>query len=296
MPSTTTRAARLGAAALCAGFSTACDNKPTEPVDFATLTLVTETTGDTLDVDGYILDVAGESVQVSANGTQVIDRLEPGAVSVDITGVAVNCSLSGNETRSVTIGTGLNQLRIEVVCRPALLDKIVFHSDRDGDYELFVMNPDGSQQVQLTNNDDRDQFPAVSPDGTTIAFMRNSSAGSHIYTMGVDGSDATRITPVVAGVTSNAMPDWAPDGSRIAFYSSPDGSNSDIFVVNPDGSGLTQLTFTDGQDLYPKWSHDGTKLVFAHFLDGQYQLHTVNADGTGLLRLTNHSEFDLYPS
>lgn len=212
MPSTTTRAARLGAAALCAGFSTACDNKPTEPVDFATLTLVTETTGDTLDVDGYILDVAGESVQVSANGTQVIDRLEPGAVSVDITGVAVNCSLSGNETRSVTIGTGLNQLRIEVVCRPAL------------------------------------------------------------------------------------MPDWAPDGSRIAFYSSPDGSNSDIFVVNPDGSGLTQLTFTDGQDLYPKWSHDGTKLVFAHFLDGQYQLHTVNADGTGLLRLTNHSEFDLYPS
>ena len=68
-------------------------------------------------------------------------------------------------------------------------DLIAFASDRDGDWEIFVMNPDGTEVRQLTDHDDGDYSPSWSPDGTRIAFSSNRYGGKEIFVMNADGTD-----------------------------------------------------------------------------------------------------------
>src|SRR2546423_11257377 len=72
--------------------------------------------------------------------------------------------------------------------------KIAFDSNRTGNDEIFVMNPDGSNQVNLSNNPANDNNPSWSPDGTKIAFVSNRDGNDEIYVMNADGSNQTRLT------------------------------------------------------------------------------------------------------
>lgn len=89
-----------------------------------------------------------------------------------------------------------------------------------------------------------------------------------------------------------APPD-VPQGARVAFHSSVQG-NFEIYSVRPDGANLTNLTRHPGNDLYPSWSPDGQRLVFASDRDGAdiglFDLYIMNRDGSGLTRLTNSPE------
>ena len=71
--------------------------------------------------------------------------------------------------------------------------KIAFHSDRDGDDEIFVMNADGTGVTQLTDNDDYDGFPVWSPNGKQIAFMGNRDGDREIFVMNADGSNVVSL-------------------------------------------------------------------------------------------------------
>jgi Tol biopolymer transport system component len=97
---------------------------------------------------------------------------------------------------------------------------IVFHSERDGNMEIYVMNTDGSDQRRLTNNDADDVCPAWSPDGTQIAFVSNRGGNDEIYVMNADGSGQRRLTNNDA---DDGFPAWSPDGMRIAFDSGRGG-------------------------------------------------------------------------
>ncbi len=81
-------------------------------------------------------------------------------------------------------------------------DLIAFNSDRDGDWEIFVMNPDGTEVRQLTDNDDRDWLPAWSPDGKRIAFASGRDGDWEIFVMNADGTD------VYATSQKGEHPDW----------------------------------------------------------------------------------------
>jgi Tol biopolymer transport system component len=121
--------------------------------------------------------------------------------------------------------------------------KIAFTSTRDGDYEIYTMEPDGSNQTRLTNNSGYDISPKWSPDGTKIAFLRANvfQLGYDIYVMNADGSNQTRLTNNLVVVEP---PDWSPDGTRIVFHFQSGVGNSftnEISVVNADGTNLTQL-------------------------------------------------------
>jgi len=111
--------------------------------------------------------------------------------------------------------------------------------------DIWVMNVDGSQKTQLTTNPGTDERPTWSGDGTRIAFSSIRTAFSNtpdIWSMKANGSDLLRLT------TANGRdgdPAWSRDGSKIAFSSVRDG-NEEIFLMNPDGTGQTQLTFTKG--------------------------------------------------
>jgi TolB protein len=172
--------------------------------------------------------------------------------------------------------------------------RIAFSSGRDGDKsetgftlsEIYVMNADGSQQTNLTNNPTLNDYTAAwSPDGATIAFTgyNYETHNGGVYSMNADGSGRTRLT---SDSVDASYPAWSPDGSRVAFKGRSD-DRSDIYVVNADGSEETRLTSDPAMDLSPTWSRDGLKIAFSSDRSGRDQVYVINADGSGgLTRLT----------
>lgn len=140
----------------------------------------------------------------------------------------------------------------------ALSGKIVFQSDRDGDWEIYAMNADGSNLVQLTQNSSADEYPVWSPDGTQIAFKSDRGGNFDIYLMNADGTEQRAVTQDPA---NDEDPAWSPDGQWLAFHSERE-SNIEIFLIKPDGTGLKRFTRTLGKNALPAWSPDGQYIAY----------------------------------
>jgi len=173
--------------------------------------------------------------------------------------------------------------------------KIVFTSSRDGDLEIYTMNPDGSSVKRLTHQLGYDGGPFFSPDGQWIVYRaHHPKSGEEVarykallaqdlvepmqmdlYVMRADGSDQRQITNL--GGASFA-PFFFPGSGRIVFasnYQNPGTSEFELYAVNRDGSKLEPITFTGGFNAFPQFSPDGKRLVFASNRDAT-QPHEVN--------------------
>src|SRR5439155_972080 len=122
--------------------------------------------------------------------------------------------------------------------------QIAFMSLRDGNWEIYVMNADGSGARNLTSGPGYDARPAWSPDGAKIAFETNRDGNREIYVMNADGSGAHNLTNNPA---YDDLPAWSPDGSKMAFWTNRDG-NWQVYVMNADGSGLLTPTSNPATD------------------------------------------------
>ena len=127
--------------------------------------------------------------------------------------------------------------------------QIVFQSYRDGNSEIYVMDADGKNQQNLTNNPGNDGFPAWSPDGQRIEFDSDRDGDSEIYVMGEDGENQQNLTDNPASDYAAA---WSPDGRQIIFNSDRDG-NMEIYVMDADGKNLRNLTNNPAGDQHPNW-------------------------------------------
>ena len=142
---------------------------------------------------------------------------------------------------------------------PGQNGRIAFQSNRvtqdnpEGDYEIFKMNPDGSDIKQLTSNSSIDSTPSYSPNGKKITFERSVGGSTdpyaEIYVMNSDGSNKTRLTNNQA---RDVYPVFSPDGKKIYFATDRDG-NFEIFTMNADGSNPTRLTDDLGIDGESDW-------------------------------------------
>jgi TolB protein len=188
-----------------------------------------------------------------------------------------------------------------------------------GEYSYPAWSPDGQRlamridfgtgngiaimDVQGTTNDLSGTLPVAistafsdapdwSPDGSQLVFMSSGFTGWDLNRYAVDSANLVQIPGV-----SNWLrdPKWSPDGQKILFGADVgNNGNSDIYLVNLDGSGLTQLTFNPFYEGSPNWSPDGLRIVFSADANENQDLFTMNLDGSGLMQLTNDpaDEFD----
>jgi len=172
---------------------------------------------------------------------------------------------------------------------PVRQSKIVFDSNRDGDEEIYVMNPDGSNQQRLTNSKGADRHPAWSPDRKRIAFTSARDGKAAIFAMDPDGSNVTRLTK--SDDEHEAWsPEWSPDGERILFQSPRDGNDEDIFAMDANGSNVQRLTNTPGSGKFSSdqaWSPDGNWIAFDSNRNGNVEIYVMASDGSNQKRLTD---------
>lgn len=218
---------------------------------------------------------------------------------------------------------------------PRLLDsKIAFTSNRDQrpepktfePTEIYLMNSDGSDQRRLTQTDWNEGASDWSPNGTKIAFHGNKLCGapwtgpcakSGLFLMNAfDPAEQTLLTNLgqkeVGAELGVHFPSWSPDGQRLAFNSWANVGGTgvqpprtrDIFVINVDGTGLTNLTQHIkvkgpedilADDFRPDWSPDGKKIAFTTNRAGNLEIYLMNADGTEPTPLTNNTASDRGP-
>jgi Tol biopolymer transport system component len=170
--------------------------------------------------------------------------------------------------------------------------RLALHRFTDNGYDLFVINLDGSGQVQLTTDPSNEADPAWSPDGTGIAFEGDGTGDAEIYVMRTDGSDVRRLT---SRPGDDLFPAWSPDGERVAFVGDgPDGGR-DIWIVRANGSDALALA-SPGADDDPSWSPDGEEIAFDSTDDGgSADLFVVDVDGSRMRRLTHDAADEEQP-
>jgi len=174
--------------------------------------------------------------------------------------------------------------------------EIAYVSDRGGNKEIYVMSADGSGSRAATANRSLNNFPSWSPQGDAIIytsyrylnrpFLFLSSRGK-----GRPGRLLSRLgdeKPQYRGV-------FAPDRAEMAMVMS-DGSDTDIYTVGLDGSGLRRLTQGRAIDVSPAWSPDGRRIAFVSDRTGAPQIYIMNADGSGTTRLTYDGSYNTNPS
>src|SRR3989441_7422782 len=285
---------------LAAGLLTlASCSDSTEPTAGATqgaVRVTATTTGTDLPSGGYNVSVdSGAGQAVAANGAVTISGLSASRHSVPLYGVAANCALRGVNTRSVDVTAGDTVVvAFDVVCTTpsGANGQLAFASNRDGNYEIYVTNADGSSPTRLTNSAATDVQPAWSPDGTKLAFASNRDGNFEIYVMGAVGLDPTRLTNELA---DDYDPAWAPDGKKIAFTSERDG-HPEVYGMEIDGSSPVRLTDQAGANEAPTWSPDGTRIAFVSHRDGNGRIYAMNADGSHVIRLTGDAAEDCEPA
>ena len=181
-------------------------------------------------------------------------------------------------------------------------------------YDIYRVGRDGSDLVQLTDVPGYDAEATIGPDGR-IVFTSVRDGDMEIYSMDGDGGDVRRLTDRQG---PDGGPFFSADGSKIVFRGReiPDGEEYDdykrlldqglwrptsleIFVMDADGSNLTQVTDLGGASFGPFFHPDGERIIFSsnwHNPEGRnFDLFMVNIDGTGVERITFNETFDGFP-
>jgi TolB protein len=206
-------------------------------------------------------------------------------------GVALIAACSGDDPTGPSMADWHGGRRIAVA---AVNGKIAFESQRDGNAEIYVMNPDGTGETNLTDNPSLDTTPAWSPDGTKIAFSSLRTGDLEIFVMNADGTNPVNLTN---SANTDLAPTWSPDGTKIAFHTFRDagiGLQSEIYVMNANGSGQTNLSQDSDIDVFPSWSPDGTKIAFVRIpvFSSDAEIFVMDPDGTDQANLTNNPASD----
>ena len=224
--------------------------------------------------------------------------------------------LTGNEYKTTRITP--DYVRAYGVSTAA--GRIAFTAYVDDNNEIYIMDLSSKQKKRLTFNDTNDYNPALSADGTQVvyvSFMRWRNSNDEIFLIDTEGEkQPKRLTKNVA---TDGNPNFSPDGTLITFESNRDG-NSEIYIMNSDGTNQRRLTHTNTDNHSPAFSFDGKRIVFAAYVVGQHPTGTdvktrtavsgassdaygvtshicvINVDGENFMQLTDIAAINANPS
>ena len=253
--------------------------------------------------DVYVINADGsERTRLTNNPAEDFDPVW----SPDGTQIAFRSHRDGDEEVYLMNADGSNQINLSNASgtdySPAWSPDgqwIAFQSDRTGNANIWIVKPDGSGLHQVTDIPGISEYPSWSPDSSRIAFhctfgrrLSNGTGDFEICVVNMDGTDLIQLTDTEG---ENKLAAWSPDGNKLAFQSNRDGwptlpdyqplgydpgefGDDEIYLMNIDGSGQTNLTNNPREDdEFPAWSRDG-HLVFSRY----GCLMVMNADGSGL--------------
>jgi len=170
-------------------------------------------------------------------------------------------------------------------------DKILYTSKELDNYDLWMMNSDGSGKKQLTSTRENENEMAWSQDGKRIVYVSKSfidksnysiygssvfNYSQTIWVMDTDGGNKRQLTE--ADGNRDSLPQWSPNGTKIAFHRMDRGSAANIIIMNSDGSNLTILTGNETSDVSPQWSPKGDKIAFTSSKDGNMSVSVIILD------------------
>jgi Tol biopolymer transport system component len=169
--------------------------------------------------------------------------------------------------------------------------RIAFVSDRDGDWEIYVINVDGTGIRQLTFNDDWDSYPDWSPSGTQLAYTSRQDGNYDLYVVDVSSGAVRRLT---TNPHTDAHPAWSPGGQHIAYtvvIAQGGTLRREIGILDLEDLSYTRRTpfSRQGRALYsfPDWSPDGRWIVFTSEVDGDQEIYLAPMDGELMVNLSD---------
>jgi Tol biopolymer transport system component len=227
----------------------------------------------------------------------------PGVISVepgDLWGVA----LAAHAVGVATITASRDGISASVTLRvtPRATHDLIYNKWTGPASEIYSLGlaVDGAVPVRL-NAGSVSRDPSPSPDGTQFVFsvrqlLWTGEWQNDLYVVNRNGMNMRWLTRL-SGVED--QPEWSPDGTKILFRYSVDDT-TDFYVINVDGTGLTNLTdglpasMTDKRD--PTWSRDGTRIAFIGVVAGQHKVWVMDADGSNARPVTTDAGFDMNPT
>ena len=172
---------------------------------------------------------------------------------------------------------------------------IAFESNREGFYQLYIMDPDGGNLRQLTRGNYESRGPSWAPDSKSLLFYANPEGNFDLFSMDLQGGN---LKPLTRHQTDDRWGRFSPDGSQIAFCSRRSG-HEDLFLMAADGGNLRRLTDHPQADLWPSWSPDGSRLAFFSRRDTggmADELYLLDIATGEMERLTHHPTQDFCPA
>lgn len=277
--------------ALAVSFLVACAAK------LGSIRISTTTLGQEPDPDGYAVNVRGfQSRSISANGILTIPGIREGQVDVTLGGVSGNCTVDGNEFRTVIVGYGAT-VEVAFTIRCVQSGSLQVTTTTSGTH----LDPDGyfvSLRPNGANSRTGGSSQALANGVVTLATLVPGKYELTLFDI-MPNCHAVDLNPRGVVVASGSATQITVDvtcvaPSQLAFVAG-NGASSEIYVVNSNRTDPVRLTTNSAEESEPAWSPDGSRIAFTSQRDGNSEIYVMGANGTNAVRLTNAGAVDRRP-
>ncbi len=175
--------------------------------------------------------------------------------------------------------------------------QIIFESDREGQWDIFLMSKDGNNLKRVTYHTADDRRPSWHPNGQSILFESQRNGKFELYSYHIQTGQIMQLTNTKKGELIFAS--YSPDGKQIAVSCIVSDTASIILTLNDKGQVADTLVQNSFRNFYPKWSNDGTRLVYFSRQDTDNQddeIYLMDLNANQSTRLTNWPTHNFCPS
>lgn len=176
---------------------------------------------------------------------------------------------------------------------------IVFESNRDGDWEIYLMDRNGQNVKRLTHAPGEDRRPGWHPDGNTILFESKRNGDTELFTLNVKNQRVKRVGGDTSGRGELMFASFSPDGKRIAVSVKETEEKSNIVILSKRGKPLMTVVDNGNRNYYPRWSRDGKELLYFSRKDTgntDDEIYRVDWQTSVEWRLTNEPGHNFCPA